>query len=162
MLAASVNQTDPNDPLTIATPGVVDFCTACEEILNHGLKGTYNTKERNTTTAISFLGVVGHPLIRKQIPAATNCLTTVNALETLSPEAKGKAWLKLALNMGILSSSIEVIANNPDIYSYWYENHSLFCDREQIPVIVTLLFPVGDLRFALSLAEPSTPAPEDP
>uniref|UniRef100_A0A6B2EL96 RUN domain-containing protein n=1 Tax=Phlebotomus kandelakii TaxID=1109342 RepID=A0A6B2EL96_9DIPT len=129
-----------NCELLELTESTNSFCTTIEAIFLHGIKGSFVRKT---------ISVIANEINRRPEPSFWPILLIfshkqfIDQIQSLSQVNKDigycRAWIRLLINDGLLSSHLKTIRNDSSALNPYYNRHALLKDHDRLEVAERIL-----------------------
>lgn len=126
-----------------------DLCRSLEALFIHGLRDTFLDKVSSVMSETRPPEPNFWPPV--QIVSHSNVIHEIVALSQIRSDiGKARAWLRAALNEGLLTSYIAMMREDRRLLGSYYFKSALFRDDEQMDIVQSYLQGLEALRFALA------------
>ncbi|XP_055693532.1 pleckstrin homology domain-containing family M member 1 [Lutzomyia longipalpis] len=129
-----------NCELLELTESTNSFCTTIEAIFLHGIKGSFVRKT---------ISVIANEINRRPEPSFWPILLIfshkqfIDQIQSLTQVSKEigycRAWIRLLINDGLLSSHLKTIRNDSSALNPYYNRHALLKDNDRLEVAERIL-----------------------
>jgi len=144
---------DPNkiDAIDQTNPSLQAFLINLEDALTHGLRTKLERKK--DFGQITFWNYLEN--VDKFFPASSQMMIKLRKLEKVkTSQAKGRAWLRYALNDACLDVYLTALVSNVDLTATWYEDHAYLCNHSESSFFLSLLTGLNPIKFNLLVDDP--------
>lgn len=151
--AALVKLQQYNRPVRDGNPDLQLFCESLEAILRQGLKGGYSLFGFYKRDYWSWIEIL-EPYLPSSKPCplysiAVDACKTSSKIKTI--QGRGRMFLRIALNKKFLTTTIEALIKNDQLFESWYECQLSVLGNELLKESFTsLLFLLNEVKFELN------------
>jgi len=153
-VATSAIKKDGRNPMPDDNSLIVPFCETIEMIFRRGLKrglAVIGLKDCDYWNCLE--GFLTSTKIEKGLPQTIRSILSIiqQSDKVYGCTGRGRLFIRIAMVKGYLAATIEYLLRNSKFLRYWYNDSSVFLDKNQTECIIGIIKALSHIKFSLRI-----------